>query len=235
MMWSDIFTYDYETGEQIAIILLDIQSYGERYDTDGSNGKNSSSISVLSTLISSIQCFTVSEFMPKRESECFKTLLDYGKVFNASSKEKPLQKLVLLMQNSGNYEECSNGAEILRKALENAFGDGTMNIEQELQSCFSDISYYAAPGDDSPLTEERISNLEYLIPSLLSPKNIVVKTFNGSKIKAQAFLQLIKSHMAPFGVNGTVDARSIFMVKSSSIKLVESCGVMDTSILVGLS
>lgn len=214
MMWSDIFTYDYENGKQIAIILLDTRSYGKLNDTDGSNGKNSSSTSVLSALISSIHCYTAPESIQKRESECLKTLLDYGKVFRASSEEnKPLQKLVFLLQNPGNYEECSNDKEILRKALEQSY-DKTMNIEQELQSCFSDISYYRAlPSIETSLNEELISNLEDLIPSLLSPNNIVVKELNGSKIEVEAFLQLIRSYMSAFGENGTVDAQSIFMVK----------------------
>lgn len=52
LMWSDIFTHDYENGDKVAIVLLDTQG---TFDSQSSL-LDSTTIFALSTLLSSVQC-----------------------------------------------------------------------------------------------------------------------------------------------------------------------------------
>lgn len=230
LMWSDVFTYDYENGEKIAIILMDTQGVFD----NGSTVASCTKIFAMSTLLSSVQCFNLFNNIQEDDLQHLNLFAEYGRLALEDSTESPFQKLQFIVRDWNYPYEARYGSDggkgILQRrlALTPELPDESRQLRVQIQSCFSEIECFlmAHPGQIvassnefrgrlSDVSREFKCGLRELIPMLLAPNNLVIKKINGQKISVQSFISLFRSYGMTFANNGLPEPQNIFQVQSN--------------------
>uniref|UniRef100_A0A336LZC1 CSON008972 protein n=1 Tax=Culicoides sonorensis TaxID=179676 RepID=A0A336LZC1_CULSO len=202
-MWSELFKHDMPNGEKIAIALMDTQGVFDSKSTV----KECSTVFALSTMLSSVLIFNVSQNIQEDDLQHLLFFTDYGRLALAESEKKPFQRLQFLVRDWHFVNEAGYGAKggqkILKNRLEIQEGQHSelKFLREHLSSCFDDINCFLMPhpglkiicdfdGRLSLLEPEFRSALRDLIPMLLAPENLVIKQVQGQRVKARDFVQL---------------------------------------------
>jgi atlastin len=229
-MWSDIFTHDYDDGKKIAIILLDTQGTFDSRSTM----RDCSTIFALSTLVSSVQIFNLSQNIQEDDLQHLQLFAEYGRlVAEASGGEKPFQKLVFLIRDwmwsqEHEYGEFG-GQELINQRLSLYEGQSREHesLREHIDSCFQQIKCFLMPfpgmkvatNQDcqlklSDLKPEFKHNLQVLVPLLLAPENLVSKKINRFPIKVHEFVEYFKRF---FGLlNGSTMPRPMTIFEATA-------------------
>ena len=103
-MWNDIFLHTIEeSGEEIAIVVMDTQGL---FDNETSS-KNNSKIFALSSLLSSIQVLNLSGVIQEDQLQYLQFATEYAKFVADDShggSRKPFQKLMFLIRDWVRYK-----------------------------------------------------------------------------------------------------------------------------------
>jgi atlastin len=169
-MWSDVFLHDYANGRKIAIILLDTQGTFDSHSTV----KDCATVFALSTMLSSVQIYNLSQNIQEDDLQHLQLFTEYGRLAVADTGEfthfsfrllaiiigvnyiffagrKPFQKLMFLVRDwSFPYEAdygMSGGEKILRKRLEihDKQHPDHQSLRRHIQACFNEISCFLMP------------------------------------------------------------------------------------------
>ncbi|KAM5129030.1 atlastin-1 [Mantella aurantiaca] len=209
-IWSEVFLVEKPDGKTVAVLLMDTQG---TFDSQ-STLRDSATVFALSTMISSIQVYNLSQNVQEDDLQHLQLFTEYGRLAMEETFLKPFQSLIFLVRDwSFPYEfpyGADGGAKFLEKRLkvsENQHEE-LQNVRKHIHSCFTNISCFLLPhpgltvatnpkfdGKLREIDEEFIRNLKVFIPWLLSPENLDVKEINGNKITCRGLVEYFKAYI----------------------------------------
>jgi len=235
LMWSKIFLVKTPSGREVAVGLV---------DTQGSFDKNSTvrdcaTIFALSLMTSSVLVYNLFNNIQEDDLQHLHYFTEYGRLALEDSGQVPFQKLQYLVRDwQYPYEEPygkEGGDNVLTKQLkvEEKQHPELQALRKGLTSCFSDMSNFLLPhpgrhvatnpnfkGNLNQIDEEFIEHIKDFMPSLLSPRNLVVKAMGGKEVKAKEIVQYYKSYMEIFKGNTMPEPKSMLEVTIEANNLV---------------
>lgn len=209
-IWSEVFLVDKPDGRKVAVLLMDTQG---TFDSQ-STLRDSATVFALSTMISSMQVYNISQNVQEDDLQHLQLFTEYGRLAMEETFLKPFQSMIFLVRDWSFPYEFSYGQEGGMKFLEKRLKisenqhEELQNVRKHIHSCFTNISCFLMPhpglkvatnphfdGRIKEIDGEFINNLGVLVPWLLSPENIDVKEINGSKITCRGLLEYFKAYI----------------------------------------
>uniref|UniRef100_A0A8C2AQH2 Atlastin GTPase 1 n=1 Tax=Cyprinus carpio TaxID=7962 RepID=A0A8C2AQH2_CYPCA len=189
-IWSEVFLVDKPDGSKVAVLLMDTQG---TFDSQ-STLRDSATVFALSTMISSMQVYNISQNVQEDDLQHLQLFTEYGRLAMEETFLKPFQSMIFLVRDWSFPYEFPYGQEGGIKFLEKRLKEThPFLLHQHLlfphfkntcfQSCVSEID------------QDFINNLQVLVPWLLLPKNLDVKEINGSKITCRGLLEYFKAYI----------------------------------------
>ncbi|XP_055380890.1 atlastin [Condylostylus longicornis] len=234
LMWSDVFTYDYPNGDKIAILLLDTQG---AFDSQ-STVKDCATVFALSTMLSSVQIYNLSQNIQEDDLQHLHLFTEYGRLALADSGKKPFQRLQFLVRDwSFPYEAeygVQGGEKILRRRLELSDNQHPelQSLRRHITSCFTEVACFLMPhpglvvatnpnfdGRLKDITPEFKQSLKELVPMLLAPDNLIYKEINGQKVKARDLIQYFISYMTIYKGDELPEPKSMLVATAEANNL----------------
>nr|XP_012144988.1 PREDICTED: atlastin isoform X2 [Megachile rotundata] len=234
LMWSKVFRGTLPDGERVAVILMDTQG---AFDSQ-STVKDCATVFALSTMLSSVQIYNLSQNIQEDDLQHLQLFTEYGRLALETSGRKPFQKLQFLVRDWSYPYEAKYGAEggnqILQRRLEisDSQHPELRSLRKHIRSCFSDISCFLMPhpglniatnphfdGRLSEIQPEFKQQLKVLIPMLLAPENLVTKKIDGQVVKAKDLLEYFKSYMKIYRGNELPEPKSMLVATAEANNL----------------
>jgi len=234
LMWSEIFLTDLPNGDKTAIILLDTQG---TFDSE-STVRDCATVFALSTMISSIQVYNMSQNIQEDDLQHLQLFTEYGRLALEDTGQKPFQKLQFLVRDWSYPYEAEYGDEGGRKMLDrrlqisNKQHPELQSIRKHIRSCFSDISCFlmphpglrvaTKPNFDGRLSEIELdfkTSLQKLVPMLLAPENLIIKEIGGHKVKAKELVQYFKSYINIYSGDELPEPKSMLVATAEANNL----------------
>lgn len=212
-MWSQIFTYDRDDGEKIAIILLDTQGIFD----DESSMKECTAIFAISMMMSSVQCFNVMLNIQESDLQHLHLFTDYGVSIMNSNDEKPFQKFIFVVRDwpysyQNNFGYSAVVTEQKLTATKNQ-SDEQQKLRARVGSTIDTIQTFLMPFPECVVLEENfcgklrgieknfIKCVKQFVPSILAPENLIIRRINGQKMRICDFETYLKSFVDAFNKN----------------------------------
>ncbi|CAK9822247.1 atl [Anthophora retusa] len=234
LMWSKVFCDTLPDGEKVAVILMDTQG---AFDSQ-STVKDCATVFALSTMLSSVQIYNLSQNIQEDDLQHLQLFTEYGRLALQKSKRKPFQKLQFLVRDwSYPYEAeygAAGGQKILDRRLEisDTQHPELQSLRKHIKSCFSEISCFLMPhpglniatnpyfdGRLSEIQEEFREQLRVLIPMLLAPENLVTKKIDGQIVKVRDLLEYFKSYIKIYKGNELPEPKSMLVATAEANNL----------------
>lgn len=213
-MWSEIFTYDRDDGEKLAIILLDTQGI---FDNESSM-KECTAIFAISMLLSSVQCFNVMVNVQESDLQHLHLFADYGvSAMNPNSNEKPFQKFIFVVrdwpysyENDYGYSQAVTDHKLAETKNQ---PDDVRNLRARIRSTIDVIQTFLMPFPGPVVLEQNFrGNLQRVekhfiecvkgfLPSLLAPENLVIRQIGGHKMRLGDFKTYLQTFVDVFNGN----------------------------------
>ncbi|XP_066486323.1 atlastin-1 [Tiliqua scincoides] len=209
-IWSEVFLVDKPDGNKVAVLLMDTQG---TFDSQ-STLRDSATVFALSTMISSIQVYNLSQNVQEDDLQHLQLFTEYGRLAMEETFLKPFQSLIFLVRDWSFPYEFSYGAEGGAKFLEKRLKvsgnqhEELQNVRKHIHSCFTQISCFLLPhpglkvatnpnfdGKLREIDEDFIKKLKVLIPWLLSPEKLDIKEINGSQITCRGLVEYFKAYI----------------------------------------
>uniref|UniRef100_A0A0A9XY37 Atlastin n=1 Tax=Lygus hesperus TaxID=30085 RepID=A0A0A9XY37_LYGHE len=243
LMWSKIFLTTLKNGEKVAIILLDTQG---TFDSE-STVRDCATVFALSTMISSIQIYNLSQNIQEDDLQHLQLFTEYGRLALADSGKKPFQKLQFLVRDWSFPYEAEygdvGGQKILDKRLQISKNQHPelQSIRKHIRSCFTDINCFLMPHPGlrvatNPHFDGRLTDIEdefkaclrKLVPLLLAPENLIVKEINGHKVKAKELLQYFQSYILVYSGDELPEPKSMLVATAEANNLSAVAAAKET-------
>ncbi|XP_072485549.1 atlastin-1 isoform X4 [Notamacropus eugenii] len=223
-IWSEVFLINKPGGKTVAVLLMDTQG---TFDSQ-STLRDSATVFALSTMISSIQVYNLSQNVQEDDLQ-------------------HLQSLIFLVRDwSFPYEfsyGADGGAKFLEKRLKVSGNqhEELQNVRKHIHSCFTNISCFLLPhpglkvatnpnfnGKLKEIDGEFIKNLKILIPWLLSPENLDVKEINGNKITCRGLVEYFKAYIKIYQGEELPHPKSMLQATAEANNLAAVATAKDT-------
>ncbi|KAL1110097.1 hypothetical protein AAG570_008174 [Ranatra chinensis] len=243
LMWSEIFLTTLPNNEKVAIILLDTQG---TFDSE-STVRDCATVFALSTMISSIQIYNLSQNIQEDDLQHLQLFTEYGRLALADTGKKPFQKLQFLVRDwsfpyEAEYGEVG-GSKILDRRLQISVNQHheLQSIRKHIKSCFSEINCFLMPHPGlkvatNPNFDGRLSEIESdfkeclkrLVPMLLAPENLIVKEISGQRVKAKELLQYFKSYINIYSGDELPEPKSMLVATAEANNLAAVAAAKET-------
>ncbi|XP_068619110.1 atlastin-like [Battus philenor] len=213
LLWSQPFKATLDSGEKVAIFLMDTQG---TFDSQ-STVRDNATVFALSTMISSVLIYNLSQNIEEDDLQHLQLFTDYGRVALEKAEGAPFQHLQLLVRDWSVPYEYPFGAEggqrLLEKRLEvnENQHEELKTLRREIRSFFTKLSCFLLPhpgmkvatspefnGRLSDIDAEFKTQLKALVPMLLAPQNLQPKMMSGQVLKAKELLHYIKAYIEIF-------------------------------------
>uniref|UniRef100_A0AAQ5YTH7 GB1/RHD3-type G domain-containing protein n=1 Tax=Amphiprion ocellaris TaxID=80972 RepID=A0AAQ5YTH7_AMPOC len=210
LAWSEVFVVNKPDGSKVAVLLIDTQGAFDSQSTI----KDCATLFALSTMTSSVQVYNLSQNVQEDDLQHLQLFTEYGRLAMEEVYEKPFQTLMFLIRDWSYPYEHSYGLEGGQSFLEKRLQvkqnqhEELQNVRKHIHSCFSNISCFLLPhpglkvatnphfdGRLRDIDEEFKKELVNLVPTLLSPENLVEKEIGGVKITCRDLLHYFKAYM----------------------------------------
>lgn len=226
-MWSELFTHDSETGEKIAIILLDTQGI---FDDKSSIG-DCTKIFALSMLMASIQCYNIMQNIKEDDLQHLELFTEYGRLAQEQSHVKPFQNLVFIVRDWPYAYETDygwHGQKVIDEILANndEQTDEMKQLRNRINSNFEKITAFLMPfpgkivaqgnrftGDLKQIDADFLKYVQELVPALFHPNNLVVKKINGQSVRVRDLLPYLQTYIKMFNNNEIPEPKTVLMVR----------------------
>lgn len=225
-MWSDVFTHDFESGEKVAILIVDTQGI---FDSRA-NVRDCTNIFALSVLLSSIQCYNVMNIIQEDDLNHLDLFTEYGRITLEKFNQFPFQKLLFLVRDWPNSHETPYGLEggtrfVDQNLAEN--DDQTPDMRQvrtRIKSSFERIQAFLMPhpgltvqqvnfkGDLNDISLDFRKYVKELVTSIVAPENLIVKKINGEKIRARDLVPYLEAYVKTLNSGDLPEAKNILEV-----------------------
>ncbi|KAM6969715.1 atlastin-1 isoform 1-T1 [Tautogolabrus adspersus] len=209
-IWSEVFLVDKPDGRKVAVLLMDTQG---TFDSQ-STLRDSATVFALSTMISSMQVYNISQNVQEDDLQHLQLFTEYGRLAMEETFLKPFQSMIFLVRDWSFPYEFPYGQEGGMKFLEKRLKisenqhEELQNVRKHIHSCFTNISCFLMPhpglkvatnphfdGRIKEIDGDFLNNLKVLVPWLLSPRSIDVKEINGSEITCRGLLEYFKAYI----------------------------------------
>ncbi|NXU38668.1 ATLA1 protein, partial [Drymodes brunneopygia] len=242
-IWSEVFLVDKPDGTKVAVLLMDTQG---TFDSQ-STLRDSATVFALSTMISSIQVYNLSQNVQEDDLQHLQLFTEYGRLAMEETFQKPFQSLIFLVRDwSFPYEfsyGSDGGAKFLEKRLKVSGNqhEELQNVRKHIHSCFTKISCFLLPhpglkvatnpnfdGKLKEIDDEFIKNLKILIPWLLSPENLDVKEINGNHITCRGLVEYFKAYIKIYQGEELPHPKSMLQATAEANNLAAVATAKDT-------
>lgn len=213
LLWSDVFLVPLDSGEEVAVLLMDTQG---AFDCK-STVKDSATVFALSTMTSSVLVYNLSQNIQENDLQHLQLFTEYGRLALEDTKERPFQKLLFLVRDWSYSYAAPYGVNGGKMILDNNLKirpnqhPELQQLRKHIHSCFANISCFllSHPGlkvANNPHFDGRLSdiesdfreNLKVLVPLLLAKENLIMKEVNGKKITCRELLEYFKAYVKIF-------------------------------------
>lgn len=234
IMWSELYCTTLPSGEKIAVIILDTQG---TFDSE-STVRDNATVFALSTMISSIQIYNLSQNIQEDDLQHLQLFTEYGRLALADTGKTPFQKLQFIVRDwSFPYEAAYGdaGGQILldkRLKISDTQHPELQSLRKHIKSCFTDISCFLLPhpglkvatnpnfkGQLTDIEQEFKIYLQQMVPKLLAPHNLVQKEISGQKIKVKDLLPYFKCYMDLFSGDELPEPKSMLVATAEANNL----------------
>ncbi|XP_031639308.1 atlastin-like, partial [Contarinia nasturtii] len=226
-MWSEIYTHDFENGEKVAIILLDTQGIFD----DQTSVKECTTIFVLSTMISSIQCYNLMQNIGEDDLQHLQLFTEYGKVALQHTNTKQFQKLLFIVRDWPYPEDTYYGwrQEIIDEILDgnDEQTDDMQQLRKEIRSSFDEIGAFLMPhpgmtvarkknfnGSLKQIDPEFLKFAKELSQDLFAPENLLIKNINGQNVRARDLVHYLREYTNLFNNNTLPEPQPMYEGKA---------------------
>ncbi|XP_063905428.1 atlastin-like [Zophobas morio] len=205
MMWPQVFLTTLPTEEKVAIFLLDTQGSFDNQTTMDDCAK----IFALSTLISSVQIYNVMRTIRQYDLTHIQCFGGFGNLLT-NGESAPFQNFTFLVRDWACPYEHPYGDIGGAAMLEQIFSSKNPEIQEQvinIKSLFNETNCFLMPypgrtvdasntfnGSLDDIDESFLDNVSDFVTLLLSPENLVLKTVNGVKLKAEDFMCYITEY-----------------------------------------
>lgn len=238
-IWSEIFTYDFENGDKVAIVLMDTQGI---FDSR-SSVHDCTTIFSLSMMLSSVQCYNLMGNIKEDDLQHLELFTEYGRLALEQTNEKPFENLLFIVRDWPFAVETNYGWNG-QKIVEEIFAGNEeqtpemRQLRDRIKSSFEKIEAFLMPhpgfavahgknfaGEMAQIDEEFQQYVKELIPGVLAPEKLVVKKINGQKIRARDFTQYLQAYTNIFNGDTLPEAKTVLMAtaEASSLILYNDC------------
>ncbi|XP_018518679.1 atlastin-2 isoform X2 [Lates calcarifer] len=242
LAWSEVFVVEKPDGCKVAVLLIDTQGAFDSQSTI----KDCATLFALSTMTSSVQVYNLSQNVQEDDLQHLQLFTEYGRLAMEEVYEKPFQTLMFLIRDwSYPYEHpygLEGGQSFLEKRLQVKQNqhEELQNVRKHIHSCFSNISCFLLPhpglkvatnprfdGRLRDIDEEFKKELVNLVPTLLSPENLVEKEIGGVKITCRDLLQYFKAYMKIYQGEELPHPKSMLQATAEANNLAAVAGAKD--------
>lgn len=243
LMWSHVYIATLPTGEKAAVILLDTQG---TFDSE-STVRDCATVFALSTMLSSIQIYNLSQNIQEDDLQHLQLFTEYGRLALADTGTKPFQRLQFLVRDWSFPYEAEYGEEGGRKILERRLQISEkqhaelQSLREHIKSCFSEISCFLMPHPGlkvatNPKFDGRLKDIEpdfkeslsQLVPILLAPENLLLKEISGVQVKAKDLVQYFKSYLNLFSGDELPEPKSMLVATAEANNLSAVAAAKET-------
>uniref|UniRef100_A0A8C2XM07 Atlastin GTPase 2 n=1 Tax=Cyclopterus lumpus TaxID=8103 RepID=A0A8C2XM07_CYCLU len=242
LAWSEVFVVEKPDGCKVAVLLIDTQGAFDSQSTI----KDCATLFALSTMTSSVQVYNLSQNVQEDDLQHLQLFTEYGRLAMEEVYEKPFQSLMFLIRDwSYPYEHpygLEGGLSFLEKRLQVKQNqhEELQNVRKHIHSCFSNIGCFLLPhpglkvatnphfdGRLRDIDEEFTKELVNLVPTLLSPENLVEKEIGGVKITCRELLHYFKAYMKIYQGEELPHPKSMLQATAEANNLAAVAGAKD--------
>ncbi|XP_068444788.1 atlastin-2-like isoform X2 [Clinocottus analis] len=242
LAWSKVFVVEKPDGCKVAVLLIDTQGAFDSQSTI----KDCATLFALSTMTSSVQVYNLSQNVQEDDLQHLQLFTEYGRLAMEEVYEKPFQSLMFLIRDwSYPYEHpygLEGGLSFLEKRLQVKQNqhEELQNVRKHIHSCFSNIGCFLLPhpglkvatnptfdGRLRDIDEEFKKELVNLVPTLLSPENLVEKEIGGVKITCRELLHYFKAYMKIYQGEELPHPKSMLQATAEANNLAAVAGAKD--------
>lgn len=226
-MWSEVFTYDFDNGDRVAILLLDTQGI---FDHESSTADCTTTFAI-SMMLSSVQCYNVMQNVQEDNLQNLDYFTQYGRLARGQSNEKPFQKLLFLVRDWPYADEIDYGyaPKYVERIMtsSNKQSSEMHELRDRIKSSFEKIEAFLMPypgaavaegkntnGDLRQIDPRFVRSVKEIVPSLFAPENLVVKEINGQKIRAHDFLMYLTEYAKIFNQRTLPEPKTALLVET---------------------
>uniref|UniRef100_A0A7N8WKM1 Atlastin-2-like n=1 Tax=Mastacembelus armatus TaxID=205130 RepID=A0A7N8WKM1_9TELE len=223
LAWSEVFVVEKPDGCKVAVLLIDTQGAFDSQSTI----KDCATLFALSTMTSSVQVYNLSQNVQEDDLQHLQTLMflirdwsyPYEHPYGLEGGQSFLEKRLQVKQNQ--HEELQN-------------------VRKHIHSCFSNIRCFLLPhpglkvatnpqfdGRLRDIDEDFKKELVTLIPTLLSPENLVEKEIGGVKITCRDLLHYFKAYMKIYQGEELPHPKSMLQATAEANNLAAVAGAKD--------
>lgn len=226
LMWSDPFEISLPSGERVCVLLMDTAGTFDKESTVSDN----QTIFALSTILSSMQIYNVSQKIHEHELQYLHLFTASGQIaLEKNHSTKLFQDLHFVIRDwqcPYQYEYGADGGRLyIEEALEmvDVQPEELRQVRRHLRACFSNIGCFLIPhpgrkvattlefdGRLSDIEDEFKEHVKNFVSDLLSPANLVLKETNGCKLTGKELLENFKAYFLSFDGGEIPKPMSIF-------------------------
>ncbi|KAH6923351.1 hypothetical protein HPB50_000436 [Hyalomma asiaticum] len=227
VVWDEVFLVKTSSGEEIAVLLMDTQGM---YDCE-STVQQTANIFALTALTSSVQVYNIWTNIQENDLQYLEFFSEYGRLVKEQMEGKPFQKLQFLVRdwyypNVWAYG-FTGGRRFLSERLRTYKGqhEQLKQRRENIDSNFKEVDCFLMPhpglkvateksfdGRLRDIDEDFTTQLSSLIPSLLSPDNLIAKEINNKKITCHQLIAYFKSIVDVFNSGEIPKPVSLYQV-----------------------
>uniref|UniRef100_A0AC35F8C0 GB1/RHD3-type G domain-containing protein n=1 Tax=Panagrolaimus sp. PS1159 TaxID=55785 RepID=A0AC35F8C0_9BILA len=234
LIWSRPFLIKDRNNEDVVVLLMDTQG---AFDTL-STVKDCATIFALSTMLSSVQIYNISQNIQEDDLQHLQLFTEYGKLALEESRGKPFQQLLFLVRDWSYPYDADygflGGERILSKRLEvhEKMHPELRQLREQIRTSFDKISCFLMPhpglkvaqnpifrGELEDIEEDFKTNLKTLIPRLLDPNNVTIKSINNQHVTCRELLEYFKIYITIFHGEDMPEPKSMLQATSEANNL----------------
>eukprot|EP00051_Salpingoeca_urceolata_P032553 m.16297 g.16297 ORF g.16297 m.16297 type:complete len:541 (-) comp5206_c0_seq2:60-1682(-) len=232
-MWSEVFVRTLPGGKQVAVLLLDTQGTFDNKTTMRENA----TIFALNALLCSYQVYNVSQLVSEDVLQHMHLFTEFGQMVQESESNEdedpinPFQSLMFLIRDWQYKEEHDYGAkggleyletEVLRDD-EQEMDEELRQLRRHLLSCYEQIGCYLMPhpgrkvagskqfdGKLSDIDPGFRTQLQDLVPRILSDSSLVVKRVLGDEVTCSGLFNYMKQYLQVFQLGQLPTLSTVF-------------------------
>ncbi|KAK8771872.1 hypothetical protein V5799_024884 [Amblyomma americanum] len=213
LLWSEVFLVTTPQGKEIAVVLMDTQG---TFDIK-STMKECTTFFALSTMLSSVQIYNLSQNIQENDLQHLRLFCDYGRLAQKDVNEAPFQKLIFLIRDWSYPYEAEYGEVGGRRKLNDWLAtsdcqNGELKgLREDLKSYFNDIACFLMPHPGlkvatDPEFQGQLSDIDSgfkeqllkLVALILAPQNLTTKKINGREITCEQLRKLFEVYSDKF-------------------------------------